>query len=356
MKLGLLIAVAAMFVSAVAAGSAQAVPFEADLDNAYLKTGASPDLDIIYPPDEAHLTGDLTLGAPNTFVTTPAQFQFPDFRIFRGAIRPFVEVQLDALEVITGTLDGTTGAVTTAESDFKLTLILDWTLGGNPVVPKDTCEISPVPMAFNTTQPYPSPFAGDPFTVDLANLATDALDDGAIATTWATLPAATPVPPATDYECATVDSLFAGRGGLWIADNIATPPPRYKLTVIPEYVYTTTGSGWTGTGSGRGTVTGPGINCPGDCTESFPSGTSVGINATPSAGSVFTGWTGSILDDDGREVFDSLHCNGTGPCALTMDDDRTATAAFTFAPQPGCKKGKVRKKGKCVKKKKKKKK
>ena len=76
-------------------------------------------------------------------------------------------------------------------------------------------------MAFNTNQPFPAPYAGDPFTV-APGLAPDALDDGAISATWPTLPAATFVSGPSD-NCATVDTLTGGRGGLWIADGIATP-------------------------------------------------------------------------------------------------------------------------------------
>ena len=53
------------------------------------------------------------------------------------------------------------------------------------------------------------------------NLATDALDDGAIVATWPTLPAA--VHESGPGDCGTVDALSGGRGGLWLANNIATP-------------------------------------------------------------------------------------------------------------------------------------
>jgi hypothetical protein len=64
-------------------------------------------------------------------------------------------------------------------------------------------------------------------------------------------------------------------------------------------------------------VTGPGINCPGDCTEVYPSGTVVVLNATPASTppTVFKQWTGD--------------CTGTSPtCALTMNANRNAVAHF----------------------------
>ena len=176
LRVGIVGAAAALATLCFGASQAQAVPFQAQLDNAYLKTGAfpNPGLDILDPPDQAVIQGDLTIGAPSTFVTTPAQFQFPDFSgtVLGGAVG--VEVSLDALQNITGTVDGTTGAVSTAPANFKSTLILDFTPAGPPADPKDTCEINPISMAFNTTQPFPAPYAGDPFTVVLADLATDA--------------------------------------------------------------------------------------------------------------------------------------------------------------------------------------
>lgn len=40
----------------------------------------------------------------------------------------------------------------------------------------------------------------------------------------------------------------------------------------------------------------------------------------PAAGQVFTGWTGA--------------CTGTGPCDLTLDQDRAVTAGFSAGPSP----------------------
>jgi subtilisin family serine protease/uncharacterized protein (DUF2141 family) len=75
-------------------------------------------------------------------------------------------------------------------------------------------------------------------------------------------------------------------------------------------------------GAGTGTVvsTPTGINCGGDCNERFPGGATVTLTATPSAGSVFTGWSGG-------------GCSGTGSCAVST----TATVTATFnlpAPAP----------------------
>jgi Divergent InlB B-repeat domain len=61
-------------------------------------------------------------------------------------------------------------------------------------------------------------------------------------------------------------------------------------------------------------VTGTGILCPPDCTETYDAGTAVTLSATPIAPSTFVGWSGA--------------CSGTGSCQLTMESDRTVTALF----------------------------
>ena len=72
-------------------------------------------------------------------------------------------------------------------------------------------------------------------------------------------------------------------------------------------------------GPGTGTVTGPtgvpnngGIDCPGDCTESYNPGTNVTLVATANAGSEFQGWS-----DD---------CNANGE--VTINGNRTCVATF----------------------------
>ena len=72
-------------------------------------------------------------------------------------------------------------------------------------------------------------------------------------------------------------------------------------------------------GTGTGTVTGPGINCPGDCTETYADGTPVTLNASPTGGSSFAGFSGD--------------CTGAS-CSLTMSANRSVTATFNPAAQP----------------------
>lgn len=68
--------------------------------------------------------------------------------------------------------------------------------------------------------------------------------------------------------------------------------------------------------SGSGTITGPGINCPGDCTESVPLNTVVTVTGTGTNGYSLGGWGGD--------------CNSqTSTCTLRMDGNKTALATFS---------------------------
>lgn len=69
-------------------------------------------------------------------------------------------------------------------------------------------------------------------------------------------------------------------------------------------------------GNGLGTVVSSpaGINCPGTCSATVDHGTTVTLNATPSGGSTFLGWSGA--------------CSGTGACVITAMAATSVTATF----------------------------
>jgi hypothetical protein len=64
-----------------------------------------------------------------------------------------------------------------------------------------------------------------------------------------------------------------------------------------------------------GTVTGTGINCPGDCSETYPSVSTLTLTASPAQGFTFKSWTGCPA------------VNGN-QCTVTTDVSRTVTAEF----------------------------
>jgi Ca2+-binding RTX toxin-like protein len=94
-------------------------------------------------------------------------------------------------------------------------------------------------------------------------------------------------------------------------DNQLTEQSGWTLTLTtPDPRLLTVALG----GTGSGTITGSGINCPGTCSKSYADGAQVTLTATPAAGSIFTGWGGD--------------CAGTGPCTTTMSAARSVTANF----------------------------
>ena len=69
-------------------------------------------------------------------------------------------------------------------------------------------------------------------------------------------------------------------------------------------------------GDGSGTVTGDGISCPGDCTESYAPGTDVTLTATADLLHTFEGWSGSCDVPSGDQ------------CTMDMTTDKSVTASF----------------------------
>ncbi len=86
----------------------------------------------------------------------------------------------------------------------------------------------------------------------------------------------------------------------------AVPPVQHLLAVTLA-----------GAGAGRVTSVPAGIDCPGDCDESWVLTQNVELAATPDPGSVFIGWSGD--------------CAGSGACSFDMSVDRAVTATFGLA-------------------------
>ena len=74
-------------------------------------------------------------------------------------------------------------------------------------------------------------------------------------------------------------------------------------------------------GTGTGSISGSDISCPGSCRNNYASGTLVTLTATPSAGSIFAGWSGCGTTD-------------ADFCAVTITADRGVTAFFTRKKPP----------------------
>lgn len=95
-------------------------------------------------------------------------------------------------------------------------------------------------------------------------------------------------------------TIYAGTGG----GGVFARALRFPLTVAT-------------TGDGAGTITSSpeGIDCGADCSELYPSGTTVTLTAVPADNSVFTGWSGCDSVDGAN-------------CTVTMDAFRSVVAAF----------------------------
>jgi hypothetical protein len=114
---------------------------------------------------------------------------------------------------------------------------------------------------------------------------------------WKTLYTTTGATFTSEKQCVS----YASKGG-----TLLTSPPSRTLAV-------------TKAGVGAGTVTGDGINCGSDCTQSYPQGSTVILSASPASGSTFAGWSGA--------------CSGMS-CTITMSANQTVTATFDITPPP----------------------
>lgn len=69
-------------------------------------------------------------------------------------------------------------------------------------------------------------------------------------------------------------------------------------------------------GTGSGTVSGGPIDCGSSCSALVDAGTVTSLSASPTNGSIFTGWGGD--------------CSGTGTCSPAMDANRSVSATFVL--------------------------
>ena len=96
-----------------------------------------------------------------------------------------------------------------------------------------------------------------------------------------------------------------------------TSTESFTVTVTSVHPLTVTRAG-----TGTGTVGSQpfGVNCGAACTVAFAESSVVTLTATPTAGSVFAGWSGA-------------GCSGTGTCVVTMDAAKSVTATFGLVPK-----------------------
>ena len=109
-------------------------------------------------------------------------------------------------------------------------------------------------------------------------------------------------------------------------DNDTIPQADDKNGVAAIYgaaaeVYFTLSISKAGTGIGTITSSPVGINCGTDCSESYTSGTTVTLTATPQSGSTFAGWSNACT-------------NSSGTCQVILTAAKGVTATFSANASP----------------------
>ncbi len=117
-------------------------------------------------------------------------------------------------------------------------------------------------------------------------------------------------------------STFAGWGGSCSGIGSCTVTMTMAHTVIATWTVDQHTLTVMRNGNGRGDVTGTGITCGTDCSETVDYNTPITLTATPSTAdatrSTFAGWSGA--------------CTGFGTCTVPMTAAATVTATFDLAP------------------------
>lgn len=129
-----------------------------------------------------------------------------------------------------------------------------------------------------------------------------------------------------ELEACGPGSYNSSRGDLYTCisetrsvDIVAGPPPPPPPPPPGSFNLSVSKSG-----GGSGVVSGPGINCGADCSETYNQGALVTLSATVDSGSTFGGWSGCDL------------VSGTS-CTLAMNQSRSVTATFhTSGGGGGC--------------------
>ena len=106
--------------------------------------------------------------------------------------------------------------------------------------------------------------------------------------------------------------VVLGAWSVWVV--ACSSPPTDNTQSATQYTLTVANNG-----TGSGTVTGSGIACGADCTETVANGTSITLAAAAATGSTFVSWTGCDAP------------SGTS-CTMSMTAHKSVTATFNSVP------------------------
>ena len=179
-----------------------------------------------------------------------------------------------------------------------------WVAGGSPTVTGNTIIGNSNMLSVNRIGTGTGTVISNPAGIDCGATCAASFTSGASVTLSATADTGSSFAGWSGAGCSGTGSCIVTMDAAKTvtATFTAVAPTSYALTVSK-------------TGTGNGTVTGPGIDCGSDCTENYTSGTSVTLSATADTGSSFAGWSGA-------------GCSGTGSCSVTMDAAQSVTATF----------------------------
>ncbi len=122
------------------------------------------------------------------------------------------------------------------------------------------------------------------------------------------------ITPDTGYEAA----VNSGCGGSLIDGTYTTGAVSADCSISVSFSAVSASTYSLNVGiSGSGTVTGTGIDCGADCTETVDEGANIELTATADTGYQFDSWSGG--------------CSGSGTCSVTLNSNQSVTANFSDA-------------------------
>jgi hypothetical protein len=239
-RAGLIVAVAALSVMVFGASNARAAAFTTEIDDAALKIPGFAAFDILDPPAQATLAGDVTT-ATGAFNVPAAGFEFPLFSTGPPTFPIALTVDLNATEPIVGTIVPGTGVLTTVASDYEARV----SLAAGPDCVFELKDSTGTPLAFSTEPDPNHPIAGDRFVFnsapgDLLAGPPAVFANGVMSEGWASIPPAADPVLGGSNECAALNGLVAGPGGLAMGNGVDITVPAPATTPTPAPAPTTT--------------------------------------------------------------------------------------------------------------------